>query len=145
MISFVNEMYHEFDRDKEYRTMKRRTAREKALQILFPLDREEYNVEEARNYLIDETEQDSFLINLVNGVVENKEEIDTKISAHLEKWSLNRLATVERTLLRIATYELFYEKDAPPSVVINEAIEIAHIFGDDKSGKFINGVLSKML
>ncbi|SER15956.1 NusB antitermination factor [Gracilibacillus ureilyticus] len=125
--------------------MKRRTAREKALQILFPLDREEYNVEEARNYLIDETEQDSFLINLVNGVVENKEEIDTKISAHLEKWSLNRLATVERTLLRIATYELFYEKDAPPSVVINEAIEIAHIFGDDKSGKFINGVLSKML
>ncbi|MFC4404251.1 transcription antitermination factor NusB [Gracilibacillus xinjiangensis] len=125
--------------------MKRRTAREKALQILFPLDREEYNVDEAMNYLIGEEEQDSFLINIVNGVVKNKAEIDEKITKHLEKWSLGRLATVERTLLRIATYELFYEKDAPSSVVINEAIEIAHIFGDDKSGKFINGVLSKML
>ncbi|KAB8128471.1 transcription antitermination factor NusB [Gracilibacillus oryzae] len=125
--------------------MKRRTAREKALQILFPLDREEYNVNEAMNYLISDEEQDSFLINLVNGVVQNKEEIDEKISANLQKWSLNRLATVERTLLRIATYELFYAQDAPSSVVINEAIEIAHIFGDDKSGKFINGVLSKML
>ncbi|MGN8645440.1 transcription antitermination factor NusB [Gracilibacillus sp. HCP3S3_G5_1] len=125
--------------------MKRRTAREKALQILFSLDTEEYDLATTIEHTLEESEHDSFLFNLINGVAENKEEIDEKIKNHLEKWSLERVALVERTLLRMATYELFYLQDAPESVVLNEAIEIAHIFGDDKSGKFINGVLSKMI
>ncbi|UOQ85971.1 transcription antitermination factor NusB [Gracilibacillus salinarum] len=125
--------------------MKRRIAREKALQILFSLDNEEYDVTTTIEYSLTEEEHDPFLLDLVQGVVDKKEEIDEKIKQHLVKWSLSRLAVVERTLLRIATYELFYLKDAPESVVINESIEIAHVFGDDKSGKFINGVLSKML
>ncbi|MDX8046028.1 transcription antitermination factor NusB [Gracilibacillus sp. S3-1-1] len=125
--------------------MKRRNAREKALQILFSLDAEEYDLATTIDHTLDEEEHDSFLLNLVNGVIENKEEIDEKIKTYLEKWSLDRVALVERTLLRLATYELVYLQDAPESVVINEAVEIAHVFGDDKSGKFINGVLSKMI
>ncbi|WP_163537740.1 transcription antitermination factor NusB [Gracilibacillus sp. YIM 98692] len=125
--------------------MKRRTAREKALQILFPLDGSDFDLETSMEYIIENKEKNEFLLNLVSGVVENKDEIDGKISKHLEKWSLSRLATVERTLLRMATYELYYGVDTPESVVINEAIEIAHKYGDDKSGKFINGVLSKMI
>ncbi|MFC4388569.1 transcription antitermination factor NusB [Gracilibacillus marinus] len=124
--------------------MKRRTAREKALQILFPLDQEDFNLEQAIQYQIDLEDRDDFLLQLIEGVVANQAKIDQKISDHLEKWSLHRLANVERALLRIATFELFFHQDAPPNVVINEAIEIAHVFGDDKSGKFINGVLSKM-
>ncbi len=119
-------------------------AREKALQVLFSIDQSDFDAEESMKYII-EDESDDFLIRIVHGVVNHQQEIDKKISQHLEKWSLQRLAAVERTLLRIATYELFYDKDAPENVVINEAIEIAHVFGDDHSGKFINGVLSKML
>lgn len=125
--------------------MKRRTAREKALQILYSIDTEEYNLELTKQEILKENEHHPFLLDLLNGVVRNKDEIDERISQYLEKWSLKRLAGVERTLLRIATYELFYLEDAPPTVIINEAIEIAHKFGDEKSGKFINGVLSKML
>ncbi|WP_058307487.1 transcription antitermination factor NusB [Gracilibacillus massiliensis] len=125
--------------------MKRRAAREKALQILFSLDIEEYDLETTLENTLDGEDRDSFLLSIVNGVIENQKEIDEKIVNHLEKWSITRLAFVEKTLLRMATYELFYLKDAPESVVINEVIEIAHIFGDEKSGKFINGVLSKMI
>ncbi|GAB2573684.1 transcription antitermination factor NusB [Gracilibacillus alcaliphilus] len=125
--------------------MKRRTAREKALQILFSLDSEGYDVQATTEHILDGEESDAFLLAIVKGVVDHKSEIDEKIKSHLEKWSLGRIAAVERTLLRMATYELFYYKDAPESVIINEAIELAHVFGDDKSGKFINGVLSKMM
>ncbi|MGP4042315.1 transcription antitermination factor NusB [Gracilibacillus sp. D59] len=125
--------------------MKRRTAREKALQILFSLDTEEYDLATTVEHTLEENEHDPFLLNLVNGVATNRQAIDEKIKGHLEKWSLERVALVEKTLLRMAVYELFYSKDAPESVIINEVIEIAHIFGDDKSGKFINGVLSKMI
>ncbi|SHN12498.1 transcription antitermination factor NusB [Gracilibacillus kekensis] len=125
--------------------MKRRAAREKALQVLFSLDIEEYDLETTLENTLDSEERDSFLLSIVNGVIENQQEIDEKITKHLENWSIKRLAFVEKTLLRMATYELFYLKDAPESVVINEVIEIAHIFGDEKSGKFINGVLSKMI
>lgn len=125
--------------------MKRRTAREKALQILYSIDNEGYNLELTKEEMLEENQHHPFLLDLLDGVVKNKGEIDERISQHLEKWSLKRLAGVERTLLRIATYELFYVEDAPATVVINEAIEIAHKFGEEKSGKFINGVLSKML
>ncbi|WP_066193034.1 MULTISPECIES: transcription antitermination factor NusB [Gracilibacillus] len=125
--------------------MKRRTAREKALQILFSLDAEEYDVQTTKEYILEEDEQDPFLLQIVEGVIQHQVEIDQKIKNHLEKWTIARIAVVERTLLRMATYELFYYKDAPESVIINEAIELAHIFGDEKSGKFINGVLSKMM
>lgn len=126
--------------------MNRRNAREKAFQILFSIDNESFEPKEAINNVLDEEEvQSDFLTMLILGVHQNKAKIDEKITKNLEKWSLSRIATVERTLLRIATFEMFYELETPYGVAINEAVELANVYGDDKSGKFINGVLSKMI
>ncbi len=126
--------------------MNRHTAREKAFQAIFQMDLNEMTAEEAiGNVSEDEPIHDAFLNQLVTGVVEYRDEIDQKISDHLEKWSFERIASVEKTLLRLATYELTYEEEIPEKVTLNEAIELAKAFGDDKSGSFVNGVLKKML
>ncbi|MBS4173419.1 transcription antitermination factor NusB [Bacillus sp. FJAT-49736] len=124
--------------------MKRRTAREKALQALFQIDINEAGPEEAiKNILHGET-MDPYLAELVNGTSTHLKEIDERISKHLENWSVNRLAKVDLNILRIAVYELLYVHDVPSNVAINEALEISKRFGDEKSSKFINGVLSKI-
>jgi transcription antitermination protein NusB len=125
--------------------MKRRTAREKALQALFQIDVSNTDPSLAIEHVLEGEMGDEYLSNLVIGVVEHKEEIDKLIIENLEKWSLDRLATVDRNLLRIAAYELkFYRNEIPENVILDEAIEIAKIYGDDQSSKFINGVLSKV-
>lgn len=124
--------------------MKRREAREKAVQTLFQLDNIELSIEEAIVHIIGEdVEVNPFYNNLVRGTIEHKVEIDNALTTNLENWSLERLPKIERTVLRIAVYELLYNEDAPQGVVINEAIELSKIFGDEKSGRFVNGVLSK--
>lgn len=125
--------------------MKRRTAREYALQILYPIDMNFKEPDEAIYDFLETRETDSFLIRLVEGVIENVKTIDQEISNHLKNWSIDRIATVERTVLRIAVYEMKFEDDIPEEVSINEAVEIAKKYGDEKSGKFVNGILSKIL
>lgn len=125
--------------------MKRRTAREKALQTLFQIDMNDLPPDQAIEHVMDQPVWDTYLNQLVNGVTSHKESIDQKIEKNLENWTFNRLAGIEKAVLRIATYEIFYEEDVPKSVAINEAVELAHLFGDEKSGKFVNGVLSKMI
>lgn len=125
--------------------MNRRTAREYALQILYPLEINYKEPKEAIEEFLDTDSVDPFLVRLVEGVIDNLEEIDQIITDHLENWSLKTIATVEKTVLRIATYEMNYEKNIPKEATINEAVEIAKKFGDVKSGKFVNGILSKML
>ena len=125
--------------------MKRRTAREKALQALFQIDVSDVTPPSAMEHVLEGKENDDYLSKLVLGVVEHKDEIDTIIKANLEKWTLERLATVDRNLLRIAVYELMFSNDdVPKNVILDEAIEIAKIYGDDQSSKFINGILSKV-
>lgn len=125
--------------------MKRRTAREKALQALFQIDVSDVTPSSAIEHVLEGKETDDYLTKLVLGVVEQKSEIDQLIRANLEKWTLQRLATVDRNLLRMAVYELrFANNDVPENVVLDEAIEIAKIYGDEQSSKFINGVLSKV-
>jgi len=125
--------------------MNRHKAREKAFQTLFQLDMNEEEVSLAMESLKEEERKDVFLSMLIEGVITYKETIDSKIAENLEKWSLKRVASVERTILRLAVYELLYMEDIPQNVTINEAIELAHTFGDEQSGKFINGVLSKVI
>lgn len=124
--------------------MNRRTAREKALQAIFQIDVGKVNVDEAYNHILGKHEQDSFLKQLIYGTIEHLETIDGIIIHHLENWTMERLANVDRNILRIAIYEMKYVKDIPFSVSINEAIEIAKRFGDENSGRFINGILSKV-
>jgi N utilization substance protein B len=125
--------------------MKRRTAREKALQALFQIDVSSTEPSAAIEHVLEGERSDDYLSKLVNGVMEHLEEIDQLIKANLEKWSIERLATVDRNLLRIAVFELKYEhEEVPENVVLDEAIEIAKLYGDHQSSKFINGVLSKV-
>lgn len=124
--------------------MNRRTAREKALQALFQIDVGKADVREAYIHVLNEEEKDSFLEKILFGTMENLSEIDGLIEANLENWKLSRLANVDRNLLRMAVFEMKYVEDIPHSVTINEAVEIAKVFGDDKSSRFVNGVLSKV-
>jgi len=125
--------------------MKRRTAREKALQALFQIDISNSEPSDAIEHVLEGEAGDEYLTRLVLGVIEQKAEIDNLISENLEKWSMDRLATVDRNLLRIAAYEMkFFRTEIPENVILDEAIEIAKIYGDDQSSKFINGVLSKV-
>lgn len=124
--------------------MKRTEARKKALQALFQLDSTELTVEEAIDYvLINDEQTNAFLNRLVQGTTEHKEQIDAALEEKLENWTLSRLPKIERTVLRLAVYELLFDEDTPNKVVMNEAIELSKTFGDEKSSKFVNGVLSK--
>ncbi|MFO6496176.1 MULTISPECIES: transcription antitermination factor NusB [Bacillus] len=124
--------------------MKRRTAREKALQSLFQIDVSDIEPKEAMQHALDDLESDAFFEQLVYGVLENKSKIDEMIKRHLVNWKLDRLANVDRAILRLSAYEMLFLDDIPVNVSMNEAIELAKQFGDDKSAKFVNGVLSNI-
>jgi transcription antitermination protein NusB len=125
--------------------MKRRTAREKALQALFQIDVSNTEPASAIEHVLEGEPGDDYLTKLVLGVVEQKNEIDPLIKENLDKWTIERLATVDRNLLRIAIYELkYFRNEIPENVILDEAIEIAKIYGDEQSSRFINGVLSKI-
>lgn len=124
--------------------MKRHTAREKALQALFQIDVGRIEPEEAIQNVVQDEAVDPFLHQLVFGVIEHQAEIDELLRSNLEKWTLERVANVDRSILRMATYEMKYIDDVPVNVSFDEAIELAKKFGDDKSSRFINAVLSKV-
>ena len=125
--------------------MKRRTAREKALQALFQIDISKVEASDAIEHVLEEEVGDDYLNKLVYGTVQHQQEIDDEIKGYLEKWSIDRLAAVDRNLLRLAVYELKYcNEEVPANVVLDEAIEIAKLYGDDQSSRFVNGVLSKV-
>lgn len=81
---------------------------------------------------------------LVTRTIEHVEEIDSFIQRHAEHWRLDRMAIVDRNLLRLATQEFIYDKETPKTVVINEAIEIARRFSSQESPQFINGILDSI-
>ncbi|MBP1969709.1 N utilization substance protein B [Virgibacillus natechei] len=125
--------------------MNRHEAREKAFQILFQLDINDNEPEQAIEEFLEKEERDEFLITLVKGVTKSIPEVDKIIADNLENWTLQRIASVEKSILRISTYEIRFLEEVPINVSINEAVELGNMYGDDKSGKFINGVLSKII
>ncbi|PLT29149.1 transcription antitermination factor NusB [Peribacillus deserti] len=124
--------------------MKRRTAREKALQALFQIEIGKADVQESMENVLDGMEKDEYFDFLVTGTTGNMETIDQTITSHLENWKLERLAAIDRNLLRLAVFEMTFSEDVPVNVIMDEAIEIAKTFGDDQSPKFVNAVLSKV-
>ena len=82
-------------------------------------------------------------MNLIEGVRAHKAEIDAKIESHAENWTLARMALTDRNALRVGAYELLYT-DTPTAIVINEAVEIAKMFGSENSAAFVNGILDKI-
>ena len=131
----------------------RRELRERAFQALMSLEYEKDIVEACRfAYLYDkdmtndsDLEIPAFLLNLVTGVEQSKNELDDKLSQYpKEGWTLERLTLIEKNILRLGLFEMT-EFDSPQLVAINEAIEISKKFSDEKSSKFINGILSKFV
>lgn len=124
--------------------MKRHEAREKALQALFQIDMNEMDANEAINNILDGELSDSFLTELVTGTIQHLAEIDAALKENLEKWTLDRVAKVDKAILRMAVYEMKFIESIPVNVSIDEAVELAKSFGDDSSSRFVNGVLSKV-
>ena len=128
---------------------KRTKAREYALQILYAVDITKDDPKDCVDRFWEGNEESSgevkkFASCLVLGVSDNKKEIDRMIAKYATNWKLDRMAVIDRNVLRFAAYELLYAKDIPPKVSINEAIDIAKKFGGPDSGKFVNGVLDKI-
>jgi transcription antitermination protein NusB len=127
----------------------RRKAREYALQMLFQWDITHDTIDQVATTFFQNQPDESaatvdFARQLVMGTVEHVEQIDEMIRRHAEHWRLDRMATVDRNLLRLAVHEFLYGKDTPKTVVINEAIEIARRFSAQESPQFINGVLDSI-
>ncbi len=119
------------------------------MQILFQLELTggELNDELLNEFWEDNDEDEdvkAFTSNIVKTTRENLNTIDEIIKKAAKHWSLERMAIIDKNILRAATYELFYRTDIPPSVVINEAIEIAKKYSTEDSASFINGVLDKI-
>lgn len=128
--------------------MSRRLVREKALQSLFQIHMGEVPVEEAIHHVLEEMEQKvdlPYLRQLVTGTFQHQAQIDELIRKYSVGWELDRMPAVDLTLLRMAVYELLFQRDVPVRVVINEAVELAKVFSTSDSAKFINGVLGKLI
>jgi transcription antitermination factor NusB len=82
---------------------------------------------------------------LLSGIRDNKELIDRYIAGASEHWKMERTTYIDRNIIRVAVYEMFFSEDVPPKVAINEAIELGKKYGNEDSGDFINGVLDRVL
>ena len=133
----------------------RTITRERAMMVLYQIllynkNKINYTTSDVINEMMDSMEIEDrkkidmdFLSGLVNGVLDNLENIDNNVSKYLENWSIDRLGLTDQAIIRIGTYELIFT-DTPNLVCINEAIELAKKYSDDKVVKMINGVLDKI-
>lgn len=123
----------------------RREGRVIAFQSIFSYDFNKKDINDILKFdwLTEEHSKESleYANFLVTGTIQHIEEIDEIIKPKLKNWDINRISSVDRSILRFAIFSLLYEKDLDKKVIINEAIEIAKIFGNDESYKFINGIL----
>jgi len=130
--------------------MRRRTkARECALKILYAVDITKDEAQDCIKNFWDNhdtvnSEIKKFADYLVTGTCKNKNLIDNLISKCATNWQIQRMAAIDRNIIRMATFELLFAEDIPPKVSINEAVEIAKRYGDKDSNKFVNGVLDKI-
>ena len=136
----------------------RSRAREIALQILFQYEwNSRYSIDQAVQEYVnglavhdDHAAPDNaytmdFARRCISGVMDHKSDIDVILARHARKWSIDRMAGVDRNILRLGIYELVYAPDIPARVAVNEAVELAKRFGADDSGAFVNGILDSVL
>ena len=124
--------------------MNRRKSRETAFFILFEKIFNDSNIDDIIKTanLVRDLEVDSFTLQIVNGVLNNIDEIDRKISMHSKNWKKDRISKVSLILLRIAVFEMkFSSDDVPVSVAINEAVELSKKYSTEEDTSFVNGVL----
>ena len=123
----------------------RREARRQAIDVLYQADVSEMD---PRVVLVEwhsaGRNLDPFAEELVDGVAASLEEIDRIVSSHAEHWTLDRMASVDRTILRLATYEILRRPDVPIGAAIDEAVHAAKELSTEDSGRFVNGVLGRV-
>ena len=132
--------------------MRRRTkARELVLQLLYQADVIKVDARQLlKDFFVMDLTADvddatkEFATELIESLWERMSVLDEEIAKYATNWQLDRMATVDRNILRLASFELLYRMDIPPKVTINEAVELAKKYGDLESGKFVNGVLDKI-
>lgn len=124
----------------------RSRQRRYALRILFEVDINRCTVKEVLEGKreVGEEPPSEFTIQLVEGVLAHQPEIDRVISEYSEGWELDRMPVVDRNILRMSIFELFFMEDIPPGATIDEAVELAKGFSTQDSGKFINGLLGRV-
>lgn len=128
----------------------RRQAREWTVQFLFQTEFNPGDLEAALTEFWNDdekkpSERDQKYVNeVVRGVLEKQREIDRTITKYTDNWDVDRLGVLDRTVLRVATYEMLFRSDIPPVVSINEAVEIAKAYISKEAGRFVNGVLDRI-
>ncbi len=128
---------------------KRTQSREWALKLLYQAEvahrpLKEIAEEFVQSHDVKNQEVKDFCKALILGVEKNLSGIDEKIVEYASNWQIDRMAVIDKNILRLGVFELKYSLDAPPKVIINEAIELAKKYGDLESSKFINGILDKI-
>ncbi|MGM0370377.1 MAG: transcription antitermination factor NusB [Bacillota bacterium] len=127
----------------------RHQAREITVQFLYQIDINEDSLRDNLDNLAHEHPElnleDSFLIDMITGAYQKIDEIDEFLDNNIENWKVDRMAKVDRNVIRLALYEALYEADIPVAVSINEAVELAKSFSNQESAKFVNGVLGKAI
>jgi N utilization substance protein B len=126
----------------------RHKAREITLQVLYEIDSVKHTSAEALNHIFSTSEVSgdiqSFIHVLVDGVIENREQLDQNIREFAPAWPLDQISIVDRNILRLAIFEILHDNEIPVKVAINEAVELAKTFGSNNSSRFINGVLGSV-
>ncbi|HIY44229.1 transcription antitermination factor NusB [uncultured Helicobacter sp.] len=126
----------------------RTQAREAVVSLLYAYDSGNEEITSLAPEILDEkkikNKQQEFALSLFNGVLKKLTNVDEQVSKHLKEWDIQRIGGIERAILRLGVYELcFTSTDAP--IVINEAIELAKLYGSDNAPRFINGVLDAIV
>jgi N utilization substance protein B len=121
----------------------RSDSRERAMMLLYEADSKGISASDVLAAQISDT--DELTTVLVEGVEQNQSQLDAAITEYARGWTLARMPTIDRTVLRIAGFELLGRSDVPVAVVLNEAVELAKRFSTDDSGRFVNGVLSALV
>ena len=127
----------------------RRLTRAAVLQVLSEVDCVSHTLDDVLSYRRESQDlsapADEFLTGMTEGVLENINELDKIISEFAPNWPVSHMSVIDRNLLRMAIYEMTIRGDTPPKVAINEAVELAKIFGSDSSPRFVNGVLGSVM
>lgn len=128
--------------------MSRKKARIGAMQSLFLMDaNKDFSLENLEIFLDNNVflgDEVDYIKRIVPDLIDKIDIVDETIEKNLKGWTLERLAKVDRQILRIAVYEFLYKDDIPPEVSINEAVEIARVYSSEESPKFVNGILGSI-
>jgi transcription antitermination protein NusB len=138
--------------------MRRRIAREIALQCLYQMELNPINVDNALQIVLEEARKENetqlempeepwelqYIHAILNGIASNRIDLDQRLDAIMEEWTIERLSRVDKHVLRMAAYEMLHEQGVPRKAAMNEAIELAKRYGTEQSGKFVNGILGKL-